>query len=393
MGGPDRFPGGIGSPAWTPKAIRIRVAIADRDTFVVPRFLSRGSGEDETAGRCRAACNAAHDIPCLRDDRHENAPSSMNEGAWRCWEVPRRSPYPSAAILQMITPEFFHNSAPGYLFCRRPTRILITGPDGVLVCGCRVSEDTRDLVLRQQPVIVHRKRKVLADRQDGLAGLYPDMFRPERARIGPDVLQDPCHTGPIRSNVRDEPFFLDGDGPEGSHADVDPTRTSRPSTLTQSEVWKSDAGHDLAGTSSASRNRTEESRRAPNTSVCRRLARPAAVPVFPSRQPALPSAPETRMIMSIKTTALFLRPYRLPRFDGALPAGEHKVETPLPPHPGLGRTRVMQADGVVEADRRDLHAPRADGRDRWARSCAGWGHDRPVPGGQARAHRDGGHPQ
>lgn len=126
------------------------------------------------------------------------------------------------------------------------------------------------------------------------------------------------------------------------------------------------------------------------------------------------------MTNSIKTTAVFLRPFQLPSFNETLPSGEYEIETqPLEPldwiepgtwtssvlvrlhpsasHPGLSRTLtvslaelehaaakdkltgkaltdffleemladpmirlVMQADGVAEADLRTLYAPQSD---------------------------------
>ncbi|MEM9843440.1 MAG: hypothetical protein AAF965_01460 [Pseudomonadota bacterium] len=128
------------------------------------------------------------------------------------------------------------------------------------------------------------------------------------------------------------------------------------------------------------------------------------------------------MTNSIKTTAVFLRPFQLPSFDETLPPGEYEIETqllepvdwiepgtwtssvlvhlhPRTSHPGLSRTLtlplaelehavakdkltgkaltdffleemladpmirlVMQADGVAEADLRALHAPQSDQR-------------------------------
>jgi hypothetical protein len=122
------------------------------------------------------------------------------------------------------------------------------------------------------------------------------------------------------------------------------------------------------------------------------------------------------MTASIKTTAVFLRPFQLPGFNETLPPGEYEIETrllepvdwidpatwtssvlvhlhPRASHPGLGRTLtvpladlehvvardkltgkaltdyfleemladpmirlVMQADGVEEAELRDLHS-------------------------------------
>lgn len=122
------------------------------------------------------------------------------------------------------------------------------------------------------------------------------------------------------------------------------------------------------------------------------------------------------MTSSIKTTAVFLRPFQLPSFDETLPAGEYEIETrliepvesaepgawtscvlvrlhPRASHPGLSRTLtvplaeleravaedkltgkaltdffleemladpmirlVMQADGVAEADLRKLYS-------------------------------------
>lgn len=125
------------------------------------------------------------------------------------------------------------------------------------------------------------------------------------------------------------------------------------------------------------------------------------------------------MTNSIKTTAVFLRPFQLPSFNETLPAGEYEIETqllepvdwiepgtwtssvlvrlhPRASHPGLNRTLtvplaelehavakdkltgkaltdffleemladpmtrlVMRADGVDEAELRDLYAPRS----------------------------------
>jgi hypothetical protein len=125
------------------------------------------------------------------------------------------------------------------------------------------------------------------------------------------------------------------------------------------------------------------------------------------------------MTASIKTTAVFLRPFQLPSFNETLPPGEYEIETqllepadwiepgtwtssvlvrlhPRASHPGLGRTLtvpladlehavardkltgkaltdyfleemladpmirlVMQADGVDESELRELHAPRS----------------------------------
>ncbi|PRY71051.1 hypothetical protein [Marivita geojedonensis] len=125
------------------------------------------------------------------------------------------------------------------------------------------------------------------------------------------------------------------------------------------------------------------------------------------------------MTASIKTTAVFLRPFQLPTFNETLPPGEYEIETqlpepvdriepdtwtssvlvhlhPRPSHPGLGRTLtvplaelesavakdkltskalkdyfleemladpmirlVMQADGVKEAVLRDLYSARS----------------------------------
>lgn len=127
------------------------------------------------------------------------------------------------------------------------------------------------------------------------------------------------------------------------------------------------------------------------------------------------------MTLSIKTTAVFLRPFQLPSFNEVLPAGEYEIESEVPAlldriepgnwtssvqvrlhprdtHPGLSRTLtvpladlqhavardklsgkdltdffleemladpmirlVMQADGVAEADLRDLYAVRPEG--------------------------------
>jgi len=128
------------------------------------------------------------------------------------------------------------------------------------------------------------------------------------------------------------------------------------------------------------------------------------------------------MTNSIKTTAIFLRPFQLPSFNETLPAGEYEIETqllepvdwiepgtwtssvlvrlhPRASHPGLSRTLtvplaelehavakdklsgkalmdffleemladpmirlVMQADGVAEADLRDLYSAGSDRR-------------------------------
>lgn len=128
------------------------------------------------------------------------------------------------------------------------------------------------------------------------------------------------------------------------------------------------------------------------------------------------------MANSIKTTAVFLRPFKLPSFNEALPPGEYELETqllepvdwiepgawsssvlvrlhPRASHPGLSRTLtvplaelehavakdklngkaladfffeemladpmtrlVMQADGVAEADLRTLYFPRSGQR-------------------------------
>jgi hypothetical protein len=125
------------------------------------------------------------------------------------------------------------------------------------------------------------------------------------------------------------------------------------------------------------------------------------------------------MTNSIKTTAVFLRPFQLPSFNETLPPGEYEIETqllqpvdwiepgtwtssvlvrlhPRASHPGLSRTLnvplaelehavakdkltgkaltdffleemladpmirlVMQADGVAEADLRALHSPQS----------------------------------
>jgi hypothetical protein len=126
------------------------------------------------------------------------------------------------------------------------------------------------------------------------------------------------------------------------------------------------------------------------------------------------------MTASIKTTAVFLRPFQLPSFNETLPPGDYEIETqlletvdwiepgtwttsvlvrlhPRASHPGLSRTLtvpladlehalakdkltgkaltdyfleemladpmirlVMQADGVAEQDLRDLYSPRSD---------------------------------
>jgi hypothetical protein len=138
------------------------------------------------------------------------------------------------------------------------------------------------------------------------------------------------------------------------------------------------------------------------------------------------------MTTSIKTTAVFLRPFQLPSFNETLPPGEYKVETQLPEqvdwiepgtwtssvlvhlhprvsHPGLGRTLtvplaelenavakdklsgkaltdyfleemladpmirlVMQADGVDETELRDLYSARPQASEEAAREtrCA-----------------------
>ena len=128
------------------------------------------------------------------------------------------------------------------------------------------------------------------------------------------------------------------------------------------------------------------------------------------------------MTNSIKTTAVFLRPFQLPSFNEILPPGEYEIETqllepldwiepgtwtssvlvrlhPRASHPGLNRTLtvplaelehavakdkmtgkaltdffleemladpmtclVMQADGVAEQDLRALYAPQSDQR-------------------------------
>jgi hypothetical protein len=128
------------------------------------------------------------------------------------------------------------------------------------------------------------------------------------------------------------------------------------------------------------------------------------------------------MTTSIKTTAVFLRPFQLASFNETLPPGEYEIETqllepvdriepgtwtssvlvrlhPRASHPGLSRTLtvplaqlehavardkltgkaltdffleemladpmirlVMQADGVTERDLRDLYAPQSDQR-------------------------------
>jgi hypothetical protein len=128
------------------------------------------------------------------------------------------------------------------------------------------------------------------------------------------------------------------------------------------------------------------------------------------------------MTTSIKTTAVFLRPFQLPSFNETLPPGEYEIETqllepvewiepgtwtssvlvrlhPRASHPGLSRTLtvplaelehavakdkltgkaltdffleemladpmirlVMQADGVAEQDLRDLYSPSSDRR-------------------------------
>jgi len=125
------------------------------------------------------------------------------------------------------------------------------------------------------------------------------------------------------------------------------------------------------------------------------------------------------MSTTIKTTAVFLQPFQLPSFNETLPSGEYEIETQFPEptdrikpgtfatsvlvrlhprssHPGLSRTLtiplaelehavvkdkltgkalndffleemladpmihlVMQADGVVEADLRDLYSHRS----------------------------------
>lgn len=147
------------------------------------------------------------------------------------------------------------------------------------------------------------------------------------------------------------------------------------------------------------------------------------------------------MTTSIKTTAVFLRPFELPSFNETLPPGEYEIETrllepvdwiepgtwtssvlvqlhPRASHPGLSRTLtvplselehaaakdkltgkalmdffleemladpmirlVMQADGVDEQDLRDLYLPRSD---RWR---AGQG-DPPEMDGNRRGTDD-----
>lgn len=142
------------------------------------------------------------------------------------------------------------------------------------------------------------------------------------------------------------------------------------------------------------------------------------------------------MSASIKTTAVFLRPFQLPSFNETLPPGEYEIETqllepvdridpgpwtssvlvhlhPRASHPGLGRTLtvplaelesavakdkltgkaltdlfleemladpmirlVMQADGVAEADIRALHSSQYDQRQA--------GHDDPSKTGEHR---------
>ncbi|WP_199525991.1 hypothetical protein [Rhodosalinus halophilus] len=133
------------------------------------------------------------------------------------------------------------------------------------------------------------------------------------------------------------------------------------------------------------------------------------------------------MTASIKTTAVFLRPFQLPSFNETLPPGEYEIETqllepldwiepgtwtssvlvhlhPRASHPGLGRTLtvpladlehavardkltgkaladyfleemladpmirlVMQADGVDESELRDLHSARPQAGEKDAR--------------------------
>lgn len=128
------------------------------------------------------------------------------------------------------------------------------------------------------------------------------------------------------------------------------------------------------------------------------------------------------MTASIKTTAVFLRPFQLPSFNETLPPGEYEIETrllepvdwiepgmwtssvlvrlhPRASHPGLDRTLtvplaelehavakdkltgkaltdyfleemladpmirlVMQADGVAESDLRDSYSAQPDGK-------------------------------
>lgn len=128
------------------------------------------------------------------------------------------------------------------------------------------------------------------------------------------------------------------------------------------------------------------------------------------------------MTTAIKTTAVFLRPFQLPSFNGTLPPGEYEIETqliepvdwiepgtwtssvlvrlhPRASHPGLDRTLtvplaelelaaakdkltgkalmdyfleemladpmirlVMQADGVAESELRDLYSAQPKGR-------------------------------
>ncbi len=158
------------------------------------------------------------------------------------------------------------------------------------------------------------------------------------------------------------------------------------------------------------------------------------------------------MTNSIKTTAVFLRPFQLPSFNETLPPGEYEIETqllepvdwiepgtwtssvlvrlhPRASHPGLSRTLtvplaelehavakdkltgkaltdffleemladpmirlVMQADGVAEADLRDLYLPRSDRRQaaqddpsKTSEPAGGWMRVIPAHAPEARA--------
>lgn len=155
------------------------------------------------------------------------------------------------------------------------------------------------------------------------------------------------------------------------------------------------------------------------------------------------------MTASIKTTAVFLRPFQLPGFEETLPPGEYEIETrpleavdrigpdtwtsrvrvrlhPRASHPGLSRaltvslaelehavardkltgkaltdffleemladplTRlVMLADGVAEQDLRALYAPRPDPRQAGRDHLATTGEPRLGTGTDALAPRSG----
>jgi hypothetical protein len=72
-------------------------------------------------------------------------------------------------------------------------------------------------------------------------------------------------------------------------ADVPLTQTFGPSTLTQFDVWTRDARHDPAETHLCLGIEPVASYRRTEMFVRRRLARPAALPVFPSWHPKSPS--------------------------------------------------------------------------------------------------------